>query len=417
MPKSHKIEVAVVGAGIVGVSTAIWLQRDGYSVTLIDRLGPGEGTSHGNAGVLASNSIVPVTTPGLWKKAPGMLLDPDGPLFLKWSYLPRMLPWLVKYMRNCKPDEVRRIASAIAGVVGNSLTEHQQLSKGTNAARWITPSDYVFVYRDRAHFEQDQFGWALRKINGYSWEELEGDAFHAYDATFRSTAGFGVRCPDNGHIKDPGRYVKDLATHFTEQGGTLRIADVQDVVRDDNKVAGLLTDQGRIDCERVVIATGAWSKPLAKMLGVEVPLETERGYHMEFYDPSIVPRAPSMVAAGKFVLTPMDGRLRLAGLVEFGGLDAPPREAAFDLLERSLQKAIPGITWGETKKWMGHRPAPADSIPVIGEVQGAKGAYLGFGHHHIGLTAGPKTGRLLADMIAGRTANMDLAPYSPSRFS
>jgi len=417
MPNSKANEIAVVGAGIVGVSTAIWLQRDGHSVTLIDRLGPGEGTSHGNAGVLASNSIVPVTTPGLWKKAPGMLLDPDGPLFLKWSYLPRMLPWLVKYMRSCKPDEVRRIASAIAGVVGNSLVEHQQLSRGTKAERWITPSDYVFAYRNRAHFEQDKFGWALRKANGYSWEELEGDAFHAYDATFKSTADFGVRCPDNGHIKDPGRYVKDLATHFTEQGGTLRIAEVQDVACDGDKVAGVLTDQGRIDCDRVVIATGAWSKPLAKILGVDVPLESERGYHMEFYEPSVVPRAPTMVAAGKFVLTPMDGRLRLAGLVEFGGLEAPPREAAFELLERSLRKAIPGITWGETKKWMGHRPAPTDSIPVIGEVQGTKGAYLGFGHHHIGLTAGPKTGRLIADMIAGRTANMDLGPYSPSRFS
>ena len=147
-----------------------------------------------------------------------------------------------------------------------------------------------------------------------------------------------------------------------------------------------------------------------------MPLETERGYHLELWDPSFMPRSPVMVASGKFVVTPMDRRLRLAGVVEFGGLTAVPSRAPFELLRRNVRAALPELTWKEETEWMGHRPAPADSIPVIGEVAGIAGAYMGFGHHHIGLTGGPKTGRLLAQQISGRTPNVDLTVYSPSRF-
>ncbi|MEM7777775.1 MAG: FAD-dependent oxidoreductase, partial [Pseudomonadota bacterium] len=264
---ADKPHVVVVGAGIVGVASAVWLQRDGYPVTILDREGPAAGTSYGNAGVLASNSIIPVTTPGLWKKAPGMLFDPDGPLFLRWPYVPRMVPWLASYMRHCRPAEVKRIASAIAGVVGDSLSEHQQLAQGTPAERWITPSDYVFAYADRPAFDRDAFGWALRQAHGYTWDELDADAFHTYDPTFQDVAEFGVRCPDHGHIKDPGRYVQDLAEHFEGQGGTVRKAEVIDVARADGQVTGVVTADGVVACDRVVLATGAWSKPLARAIG------------------------------------------------------------------------------------------------------------------------------------------------------
>ncbi|HSG95844.1 MAG TPA: FAD-binding oxidoreductase, partial [Afifellaceae bacterium] len=152
-------------------------------------------------------------------------------------------------------------------------------------------------------------------------------------------------------------------------------------------------------------------------LGVKVPLESERGYHVEFLDPSAMPRAPVMVASGKFVATPMDGRLRLAGIVEFGGLDAPASRAPVELLKRQMRLTMPGLTWKGTSEWLGHRPAPCDSIPLIGALDGVPGAYAGFGHHHIGLTAGPRTGRILADVISGRRPNINLAPYRPDRFS
>lgn len=407
----------VIGAGIVGVSTAIWLQRDGWQVTLIDRAGPGEGTSYGNGGVLATCAMVPVTVPGLLKKAPRMLFDPDQPLFLKWSYLPRLLPWLRTYLGNANATDTRRIANAINGVVAGSLEEHQTLAAGTKAARWIVPSDYVFVYRDRAGFESDSFVWDIRRSHGHSWDELDGAAFKAYDPVFADHLTFGVRLGGHGCIADPGQYVKDLADHAIANGARLITAEATDIVRDGARVTGVRAGGETIPCDAAVISTGVWSGPLAKTLGLNVPLESERGYHLELWNPSLQPRSPVMIAAGKFVATPMEGRLRLAGVVEFGGLDAPPSRGPFDLLKRAAARTFPGLTWDETKEWMGHRPAPADSIPIIGEAPGPKGAFLAFGHHHIGLTAGPRTGRLLAQSMSAKPPNIDLAAYSPARFA
>ena len=409
--------VAIVGAGIVGVSTAIWLQRDGHDVILIDRKGPGEGTSHGNGGVLASCSIIPVTVPGLLRKAPKMLFDPNQPLFLKWSYLPRLMPWLVRYLRTTNEDAVRRRAAALYPIIGDSLADHQALAEGTGAEKWIVPSDYLFLYNNRAHFDGDAFGWSVREAHGFAWDTLEGSAFRGYDPSFGPEIGFAVKLGGHGRIADPGRYVKDLAAHAEGQGARILCAEVEDIVRDGGRVTGVRAGGDTIPCDAAVIATGAWSGPLARKLGMRVPIESERGYHLELWEPSVMPRSPVMVASGKFVATPMDGRLRLAGIVEFGGLDAPPSSAPFKLLERNIRAAMPGITWKRTVEWMGHRPSIADSIPVIGAVPGVEGAYLGFGHDHVGLTGGPKTGRVLAQLIAGRTPNINLAPYAPDRFN
>ncbi len=409
--------VVIVGAGIVGVSTALHLQRDGHQVTLIDKAGPAEGASYGNGGVLASCSMVPVTGPGLIRKAPGMLFSPNQPLFLKWRYLPRLLPWLARYLSHANAEDTRRIAAAVHGIVGDSLAEHQALARGTGAEKWIVPSDYLYIYNDRAHFQSDAFGWGIRKAHGFTWDELEGAVFHDYDPAFAPHLGFAVRLANHGRITDPGRYVKDLAAHVVAQGGRLITAAVEDIVRDGRRVTGVRADGQTVPCDAVVIATGVWSGPLAKRLGLKVPLESERGYHVEFIEPSVMPRAPVMVASGKFVMTPMQGRLRAAGVVEFGGLKAGPSRAPLELLRRNVAAALPGLSYSDTREWMGHRPAPSDSIPVIGAVPGLQGAYTGFGHHHIGLTGGPKTGRLLAQMIGGRKPNIDVSPYSPARFS
>ncbi|MDJ0824208.1 MAG: FAD-dependent oxidoreductase [Rhodobacter sp.] len=409
--------VVIVGAGIVGVSTALWLQRDGHDVTLIDRLEPGEGTSHGNGGVLASCSIVPVTVPGLMRKAPKMLFSPDQPLFLKWGYLPKLAPWLIRYLRHANADSVRHRAAALMPIIGDSLADHQALAAGTRAEKWVVPSDYLFVYNDRAHFENDAFGWSVRKENGFDWDVLEGDNFKTYDPAFGPALKCAARLKNHGRISDPGLYVKDLAAEAEANGARVLKADVTDVMRVDGRVTGVRAGGETIACDAVVLATGVWSGPLAKTLGIDVPLESERGYHLELWEPSVMPRSPVMVASGKFVATPMEGRLRLAGIVEFGGLDAPPSRAPFRLLEKNIRAAIPGISWKKTVEWMGHRPSVADSIPLIGAAPGIEGAYLGFGHDHVGLTGGPKTGRLLAQLIAGRQPNVDLSAHSPARFA
>ena len=413
----QKKTVAVIGAGIVGVSTAIWLQRDGHDVMLIDRDGPAEGTSHGNGGVLASCSIVPVTVPGLLAKAPRMLFDPNKPLFLKWGYLPKLTPWLLKYLGHANAKDTARAAAALAPIVGDSLADHQALATGTGAEKWLVPSDYLFIYNDRKHFEGDAFGWGLRRQHGFQWTELEGKDFSDYDSAFAEDLDFAVRLTDHGRITDPGQYVKDLAKHFESKGGRVIRATVIDLARENGRVTGVRTDTETLSCDAAVIATGVWSGPIAKKLGLNVPLESERGYHIELWEPSFMPRSPVMVVSGKFVATPMEGRLRLAGVVDFGGLEAEPSRAPFDLLRRNAKAAFPGMTWASETEWMGHRPAPADSIPVIGELPNLKGAFTGFGHHHIGLTGGPKTGRLLSQLISGRQPNVDLSPYSPARFA
>lgn len=409
--------IAIIGAGIVGVSTAIWLQRDGHKVILVDRDGPAAGASHGNGGVLASCSIIPVAVPGLLRKAPGMLFSADQPLFMKWGYLPKLMPWLVSFLKTTNETAVRRRAAALAPIIGDSLADHQALAAGTGAERWIVPSDYLFLYRDRAHYEGDALGWSVRKEHGFAWDILEGEEFRAYDPIFAQTIGLAARVGDHGRICDPGAYVKALAAHAEAQGAKFIRAEVTDFAQENGQVTGVRAGGATIACDAVALCTGAWSKQLASKLGLNAPLESERGYHLELWEPSVMPRAPVMVASGKFVATPMDGRLRLAGVVEFGGLDAPPSRAPFNLLERNIRAAIPGITWRKAVEWMGHRPSMADSLPVIGEVPKLAGAFVAFGHDHVGLTGGPRTGRIVAQLMSKTKPNIDLSPYSPARFS
>ena len=211
--------IIVVGAGMVGVSTAIWMQRAGHRVTLIDRLGPAGGTSYGNAGILASGSVVPVTTPGLLGKAPRMLLDPNQPLFLKWGYLPKLMPWLVKYLRHANHADTNRIAEALTPIIGDSLADHQALAAGTGAEHWITPADYAYIYKDRNAFNKDALTWQIRKRLGFGWDEYEHEGVSAYEPAVAGKARFIAAMNNHGFIKSPGDYIKDLTQYFQQQGG------------------------------------------------------------------------------------------------------------------------------------------------------------------------------------------------------
>lgn len=408
--------IAVIGAGIVGVSTAIWLQRAGHNVTVIDREGPAGGTSYGNAGVLAAASVVPISVPGLWRKAPGMLLDPKSPLFVKWLYFPRLVPFLIKFLHAGSESEVRRIAKSLSLMLHDTAAQHLALAEGTGAEKFIETGDYVYGYDNKKAYEKDAFTWQIRRENDCHTEEMQPEQIAAYDPAMAGRFGFAVRCGDHGRISDPGAYVRTLAAHFEAQGGTVLKAEVTDIVLNGGKATGVRTSIGPIEADDIVVATGVWSGPLADKLGLKVPLESERGYHIEFVNPSIVPRSPVMVASGKYVLTPMDGRLRAAGIVEFGGLDAPPSRAPFELLREKTLELIPELRYDRIDEWMGHRPSTSDSLPLIGNSKNANNVWFGFGHQHVGLSGGPKTGRWLSQMISGQTPNADLAPMSPNRF-
>ncbi|MGY6632572.1 MAG: NAD(P)/FAD-dependent oxidoreductase [Alkalilacustris sp.] len=412
---THPRHVVVVGAGIVGVSAGIWLRRSGIEVTLVDRAGPGRGTSHGNAGVLAACSMVPVTTPGLIGRAPRMLLDRDFPLFLRWAYLPRLARWLVRYLAHANDTDTRRIARGLAPLVATSVAEHRALAAGTPAEALLADSDYAFAYADRAAFEADAYAWALRAEAGFRPVLHEG----AEARTREPALGPGVGClatvAEHGFVRDPGGYVARLAEAFTGMGGRVLVAGVRDFDLAGGRFAAVDTDAGRIAGDACVLSTGVWSAPLMARLGLQIPLESERGYHIVFEDARGGPSLPVMVASGKFVATPMAAGLRCAGIVEFGGLEAGPSSDPLALLRRQVRRTFPGLEARQEVEWMGHRPAPADSLPLIGEV-GATGVLAAFGHHHIGLTSGPITGRLVAERLTGRPASIDMAPYAPDRF-
>lgn len=406
----------VIGAGIVGVSAAIWLRRAGREVTLIDRGAPGMGTSYGNAGILANCSMVPVTTPGLILKGPKYALDPNFPLFMRWSYLPKMLPWLVKYLSHANDSDTRRIAKGLAPIVGDGVEQHEALSRGTRAAEWIVNGDYTFAYANRAAFEADSYVWELRRDAGFVPQMIEGSAAQDYEPNLCPDVTCLAVMKDHGHIRDPGGYVAALAEEFQALGGVWKQADVKDFAFEGDKVAAVKTTTGEIACSEVVLATGVWSKPLMKRLGLNIPLETERGYHIVYENAEGGPAMPLMVAAGKFVATPMKAGLRCAGVIEFGGLEAGPSKSPLALLRKQVAKAFPNLKATDEIEWQGHRPATTDSLPLIGQV-GQTGIYVGFGHHHIGLTGGPKTGRLIAQLMSGQRPNMDMTPYDPARFA
>ncbi|QFT58019.1 D-amino acid dehydrogenase small subunit [Sulfitobacter sp. THAF37] len=407
--------VVVIGAGIVGISTAIWLRRTGLEVTVIDRGLPGTGTSHGNAGVLAACSMVPVTGPGLMRKAPKMVLDRNFPLFLRWPYVPRLLPWLRRYMANANDTDTRRIAKGLIPIVGDSVEQHKNLCNELGLGDWVTDSDYCFAYADTAAFKADAYAWELRREAGFAPELIEGPAVQDYDPALGPDITCLAVMKDHGFIRSPGGYVQALAKAYTDQGGKLVQTEVRDFELTDGRIATVLTDAGSIPCDSVVLATGVWSKPMMAKLGLKVPLESERGYHVVFEGATGGPRQPTMIASGKFVATPMEQGLRCAGILEFGGLEAGPSRAPLELLRRHAKRAFPGLKSSNEIEWLGHRPAPSDSLPLIGEI-GQSRVFTAFGHHHIGLTGGPKTGRLVAGLISGQPVNTDLAPYHPQRF-
>lgn len=410
------MQILVAGAGIVGISTAIWLQRAGHDVTVVDRAGPASGTSHGNAGVLAAGAVVPVTTPGLLGKAPAMLWNRDAPLFLRWSYLPRLLPFLTRYLSHATDSDVDHYAKSMSSLLHDTVEQHQALAADTPAAQFISTEDYCFGYATQADYQADSYGWGKRDAHGVQYEVVSGSNYAAYDPIFGDSFETVVRCKNHGRISDPGAYVRALADHFVAEGGILHITPINDIEMQDGAVSALLTDDGPLRADKIVFSIGPWSREIAHKLGVKVPFESERGYHIELTNPSVMPRAPMMVASGKFVLTPMQGRLRAAGVIEFGGLDAPASRAPLEFLRRQVQKLLPDVAYDEVIEWMGHRPAPADSLPLIGANDTKSLSYSAFGHQHVGLTGGPKTGRMIAESINGNTPNTDMRAFDPMKY-
>ena len=407
--------IIVIGAGMCGVSTAIWLQRSGHTVILIDKGLPGMGASFGNAGLLAQWAVAPVTSPTLWREAPKYLTDPNSPLFMKWSYFPKLIPWLAKFLSHANDAATRRIVSSQIPLVCDAVDQHKSLVRCTGLEHWVTNSKFSYAYRSKAHFDADAYTWSLKKIAGFEPTVITGHEVQECEPILGPTIQCLAVLEGQGHIVNPGQYITELAKYFTKNGGKFIQAEVLDLHKKDGRISHIDTDKGSFECSHAVITAGIWSKDLMKKLGLKVPLETERGYHVVFENPSEMPRNPIMITSGKFGVNPMDMGLRCAGTVELGDHHAGPSNAPIRLLMRHTKEVFPNLTYSGTQEWMGFRPSTPDSLPLIGEL-GASRIYTGFGHQHVGLTAGPKTGRLIAQLIDGHTPNIDMSPYAPARY-
>ena len=408
--------IIVIGAGIVGVSTAIWLQRSGFKVTIIDQKGPATGASHGNAGILAASSIIPVPNPSLIKKLPFYLLSKDSPVFFKTSYLPKMFPFLISYLSKSNLREVNKYAERMTPLIFDTVCQHKSLAKGTGAEKFISYQDYCFGYETEENFLNDKKVWKLRQKHGLPFEVVNGNEFSNFDPFYKDLFDVIVKCKNHGKINDPGLYVKTLCDHFLSQGGELIISKVNDISSKNLNDVIVKIESDSLIANKIVVATGAWSKIILKKFKIKMPLESERGYHVEYVEPNFYPKVPMMLTSKKFVITPMDGRIRVAGLVEFAGLKTLKRKPPLNLLKNKIKDLFPNLKCKEKIEWLGHRPALVDSLPMLGYLDKNKQILVAFGHQHLGLTAGAKTGRIVSDLIIGNDIKLKISNYRPNRF-
>ena len=415
--------VVVIGAGIVGAASAVELLRDGHRVTILEPGDPGgeQAASYGNGTLLNPSSVIPMSAPGIWRKVPGWLADPLGPLAIRWRYLPRLLPWLTRFLRaGATEARVAATARALRPLLLDAPERHRRLAEEAGVGELITRQGVLFVFPSRAEFDAETLAWRVRREAGVRWLELSADELRQREPGLSRRYTFGVLVEENGQCRDPGAYVASLVRHAVAQGAELRRARAQGFRIEGRRLVAVRAEEGEIAADKAVIAAGAWSRVLAAAAGDRVPLETERGYHAVIADPGVAPRYPVMPSDGKMACVATPQGLRLAGQVELAGLEAVPnwrRGAVLRDFARQVFPALPEeLPPAAVKLWMGHRPSTPDGLPCIGPASGCPDVVHAFGHGHVGLTAGAATARLVADLVGGKRSSMDVVPYSAQRF-
>ncbi|MDC3192469.1 FAD-binding oxidoreductase [Amylibacter sp.] len=414
MIKNMKQSVIVIGSGITGVSCAEELRRSGANVTIIDRVKAGDPTqtSFGNAGILAREGIMPIANPSMLKMIPQILLSPNSPVYLKWSYLAKFSPWALQFIMNGTRPKALPIILALNELIYDTVENHIQLSKNTGAARFIEKGDMTLLFRNRKQFSSDKFANQTRRNLGITWEELTRDKLLDRDPHISKLYQFGLAYKNHGWITNPAAYVSSLAKHFQENGGKILIGEVSKINGNNVELKGGII----LKAENIVLATGAWSKNLASQLGHNIPLQAERGYHLSLKNASHMPPNTYLITDKKFGLTPMDGFLRCAGQSEFAPLEMPPNPKAIKNLRKFLFRLYPKLEYETETIWQGTRPTLPDSLPVIGRSSKNTSVIFAFGGQHLGLTMGPKIGKMVRDIIFERQSNVNMTPYSTDRF-
>ncbi|MGI9387711.1 MAG: NAD(P)/FAD-dependent oxidoreductase [Methyloligellaceae bacterium] len=415
MAAQGQADVTIVGAGIVGICCALSLLEKGKKVRLIDKDAPGQGASHGNAGVISPWSCIPQSVPGLWKRLPGWLLNPEGPISISPGYLPKVLPWALRFLKAGNARGLPAISRAMAALNRPNVDIYRRHLAGTGHENLVQDSWYIHIFRDKNAANLEDLTWRLRAEQGAPLELLSGQELREIEPCLSSDYKAAVLIKDQARALAPGRIGAVLAEKTRALGGEFVQANVHRLDPVDQGWS-ITTGIGEIRSAQVVTAAGAWSMKLLRPLGVDVPLEAERGYHLLFRNPGVALKNSIMEVDAKFVASSMEMGLRSAGTAEFAGLDAPPNYRRARMLIKQTKRMLPDLNTADTEEWMGARPSLPDSLPCIDEISGQPGLFAAFGHGHYGLGMAPMTGRIVADLVTNTTPNLDLTPYSSTRF-
>lgn len=406
-------DIAILGAGVVGLAIAEALVAEGREVVLVDPDTPGMGASYGNAGTIADYAVMPVGSPDVLRNLPSLLLDPNSPLAIRRAALPSLMPWLLRFAVQSLPGATRRNAAAIAALVADACPSWEALAECIGGAAILQRRGCLYLYETQAAYRAAETDMAFRRTQGISVDLIGPDALAAMEPGLPAVEGGAAFFPKAVFLSDPGQMVAALAEAVFAKAAFVQAA-AQRLTRQFDGV--IVEGPGlRLHARRVIIAAGAHSRGLAAQAGDRVPLDTERGYHVEWDMTAPRLTRPACPTSRGFYLCPMTGRLRVAGTVELGGLTAPPSPHRVAKLVEGARAIFPDLG-APSREWMGFRPSMPDSVPVIGPSAGGGDVIHAYGHGHIGLTLAPITARLVAALVAGRAPEIDLTPYLPTRF-
>lgn len=393
--------VAVIGAGVVGVSTALALRCHGAEVTLLERGEPGMACSYGNSGAISPGSVAPLALPGVLKSVPGMLLDADGPLSLPLRYLPKAASWLVAFAQSAEPSKVKAAAAVLNELYRGAVDAHESMARALGVPELFIRHGHLHLYPDAAAADQDALGWQLREQYGYAVQRLDRSGIEALEPQAPPGYAHGRFLADHGTILNPYRYVQALLQAFVRRGGRLLRADVRRLRPEEEGWRVEMDGAPAQSWPQVVVAAGAWAPQLVKPLGMWLPIESQRGYHVQFAGAEALVQRTVVLADKKVFVAPMEGGLRVGGTVEIAGLTAPPNPHRAAMLERIAREAFPALGSQPAETWMGHRPCLPNSVPVVGHVDALPGLWLAVGHGHLGLTGSLPTAQRIASAMCG----------------
>ena len=415
-PSSLRRHAVVVGGGIVGVCSALYLRRAGFRVTLIERDEPGDASSAGNAGNLGIASCVPYSLPGMAWRVPGLLLDGTSPLNVRLGHFPSALPWFLRFLRAGNRESVEEIADALRSLMRRLYDAYAPLLDDAGARDLVGNVGRLQVHESDEGFAGSRYSMDIRRRRGIEFETLSGDEVREIEPALGPAVSAGYFIPEASHCVNPSRLVKAFAECLVRGGGTLLRQTVRGLEDGADGTGSVITDAGRHPADAVVLAAGAWSGPLARQLGTRVPMEAERGYHTMLPNSGVGMKIP-VTAADRFVsLAPMEHGLRVSGMSEFAPIDAPADWHLARVIVEHARHLLPGLSTAGSHDWMGPRPALPDGKPVIGRSPSHPWAVFAFGHGHVGLGTTATTGRIVSQLVAGKPPEIDLEPFRPDRF-